>query len=272
MEYEHIIWELKEDGVGVITMNRPNVFNALSQRMNYEILDIFGHIDRDDAVKVLVITGAGDAFCSGADQRPERNVDVFELFDRHDKRKFHGSPHGLSGFGEIAMGLNRCRIPVIAAVNGIAAGGGLSVSLGADIRIASEKARFCSVFMRRAQPPDTGTSYHLPRLVGNGHAMELIMTGDIIDAERASTIGLVNYVVKPEELMSFTLDLAHRIASGPSVAIELAKKLVKESSRNSLETQVWFEAGTVSAVSNTFDRKEGINSFLERRNPEFRGE
>jgi 2-(1,2-epoxy-1,2-dihydrophenyl)acetyl-CoA isomerase len=272
MGYEHIIWELNEDGVGVLTMNRPKVFNAMSQRMVHEMLDVFAFIDRDDSVKVLVLTGSGDAFCSGADQRPDKNVDVFELFDRHDKRKFRSSPHGLSGFGEIAMAVNRCRIPVIAAVNGIAAGGGLSVSLGADIRIASKNARFCSVFMRRAQPPDTGTSYHLPRLVGTGHAMELIMTGDIIDAERASTIGLVNYVVKSEELLIFTLDLAHRIASGPSVAIELAKKLVKESLRNTLETQVSFEAWTVSAVSDTLDRKEGITSFLEKRKPEFRGE
>jgi len=154
---------------------------------------------------------------------------------------------------------------------GFCAGGGLSLALAADIRIASPEARFISVFIRRALIPDTGTSFHLPKLIGSGRAMEMMLTGDAIDAAEADRIGLVNRVVPAEDLLPYTLDLAHRIARGPSVAIELTKKLVTDHMRDGIERQLVAEAWAINVCSQTEDRIEGARSFLEKRAPGFRG-
>ena len=268
MEYEHIRWELGDDGVGVMTLDRPERLNAISQRMLHEMLDVFEFIERDDAVKVLVITGAGRGFCSGADQRPE-DEDMFSVLGRRDRRRFTASP--IQAYAVMPLALAHCRIPVIAAVNGVAAGGGLSISLGCDIRVASTEGRFSAIFIKRALNPDTGTSFYLPRLVGSARAMEMMLTGDLVEADEALAIGLVNRVVAPEELMPTTLDQARRIASGPSVAIELTKKLVRESPRNTIGTQLGYEAWAQSVSSSSEDRKEGARSFLEKRPPAFVG-
>ena len=268
MDYQHILWELHGSGVGVMTLNRPETLNALSQRMLHEMLDVFDTIERDDAVRVLVITGTGRAFCSGADLTSERE-DMFEALGRKDRRRFTASPIG--AFAVMPLALAHCRIPVLAAVNGIAAGGGLSVSLGSDIRVASTAARFSSIFIKRALNPDTGTSFYLPRLVETGRALEMMWTGDFVEAEEALRIGLVSHVVEPDQLMPFTMDLAERIASGPSVTIEMTKKLVKDSLRNTIETQLGYEAWASSVAGGTDDRKEGLRSFAEKRAPVFRG-
>ncbi len=268
MEYQHILWELRDDGVGVMTFNRPDTLNAISQRMLHEMMDVFDTIERNDAVKVLVITGTGRGFCSGADQRSTRE-DMFEELGRQDRRRFTASPIG--AYAVMPQALARCRIPVIAAVNGIAAGGGLSISLGCDMRIVSTEARFSAIFIRRGLNPDTGTSFYLPRLIGSARAMEMSWTGDFVEAEEALAIGLVNRVVEPDQLMPAALELASRLASGPSVAIELTKKLIKASLDNTFDTQLSYEAWGASVCGTTEDRKEGAQSFLEKRPVAFKG-
>ena len=268
MKYQHILWELRDDGVGVMTLNRPDTLNAISQRMLHEMIDVFDLIERNDGVKVLVITGTGRGFCSGADQRGARD-DMFEELGRQDRRRFTASP--IEAYAIMPQALARCRIPVIAAVNGIAAGGGLSISLGCDMRIASTGARFSAIFIKRGLNPDTGTSFYLPRLIGSARAIEMSMTGDFVEAEVALAIGLVNRVVEPDQLMLSALELASRLASGPSVAIELTKKLIKASLDNTFDTQLSYEAWGASVCGTTEDRKEGAQSFLEKRPAAFKG-
>jgi 2-(1,2-epoxy-1,2-dihydrophenyl)acetyl-CoA isomerase len=175
-------------------------------------------------------------------------------------------------FGTLMRGLRNLDKPVLGAINGVAAGAGLSLALICDLRIASEKARFSSIFVNVACNPDTGTSYYLPRVVGVAKALEMIWTGDFVNAEEALRIGLVNRVVPHDELMPATKELAVRLAQGPSLAHEFAKRLVYHGlEANSYEAQLAYEAYALSVCFQSSDVKEGGQAFRDKRKPEFKG-
>lgn len=262
MPYQDIILE-KEGGIATLTLNRPDKLNALNARIMAEIASAVTEVDEDDEIKVLIITGAGRGFCSGADLTPSGGERVMP------GRRLLLEP--LTGLGRLARVISSTDKPTIAAVNGVAAGAGFSMAVACDIRIASENSRFSAIFVRRALVPDTGITYFLPRIVGISKALELCITGDIIDAQEAEHIGLVNRVVPHNDLMKETKEFAARIAKGPSVAIELAKRSVYKGLENDLASQLAYETWAYNVVQQTEDVQEGRRSFVEKREPVFKG-
>ena len=257
-------------GVAVCTLNRPEKLNAMGPQLVHDLLHVLESTQHDDAVKVLVLTGAGRGFCAGADvsggaaaAQLREDLDNADSFRRHRE-----APIG--HYGVLFAALDRYPKPTIAAVNGPAAGAGLSLALACDIRLASSRARFVSAFVHRAIVPDTGSTYYLPQFIGKGRALELMYTGEPLDAAAAERYGLTNCTVDPESLMNEALTLAEKIAKGPSLAIELTKRLVNTSAPN-FEMQVEREAWGLSITGSSEDRQEGIDSFLEKRAPNFQG-
>jgi len=267
MTYETIIVE-KENNIATLTLNRPHTFNAWTQQMAEESLDALDDIANDDNVSVVIVTGAGMAFSSGADA--DRLNDIVE--NPSDPEIVMQMVKRGPSITVVAVKLRSMEKPVLAAVNGVAAGGGFGIAMACDIRIASEEARFAQLFVRRGIVPDTGSTYFMPRLVGTAKALELMWTGDIIDAREAEKIGLVNRVVKPEELMKETKGLAQRIASGPKVAVQFTKRaLYRGMMEDDLQGQVDYELYLNTLCFRTEDFKEGVRSFLEKRKPDFKG-
>ncbi len=260
--YEDMIVK-KEEGVLIITMNRPDRLNAFSPAMREGLKRVIREARVDDEAKVLIFTGAGRAFCSGADvgaDAPRQDSEPISRWQFMEPR--------YAWVNEM-RGLDK---PIIAAVNGVAAGGGLSIALACDIRVASDDARFISVFIRRGLIPDTCATYFLPRLVGTARALELMWTGDSIGAKEAERIGLVSKVVPPDKLMKVAMQLAVRLAKGPSVAIELTKRAVYAGIEKDLLTQGIYEHYLQFLfINETYDRKEGTLSFQQKRTPEWKG-
>ena len=266
MTYDDIIY-MKENSIAKITLNRPTKLNALSSRTLAELAHAITDVGQDDNMKVLYITGAGRAFSTGIDLETPQ---IKEGARADISRTLRLEP--LAGLGRLALRLYQLEKPTIAAVNGIAAGAGLAIALGCDIRIASEKAKFSCIFVRRGLVADTGVSYLLPRVVSKAKALELMFTGDMIDSREAEHIGLVNSVVLPDNLLKVTEELAKRIAAGPSVAIELMKRMVYRSlESNNFASQLAYEAWAQSVCHQTEDAQEGRLSFLEKREAEFKG-
>ncbi|HXH22884.1 MAG TPA: enoyl-CoA hydratase/isomerase family protein [Dehalococcoidia bacterium] len=268
MQHQDLKVEEREDGVWVVTLSRPERLNAMRARTVYELLPVLERGAVQDACKVLVITGEGRGFCSGADLLGGDTPD--EVAKMAEASGYRRSKEGAIGhWGVLFTALNHFPKPVIAAVNGVAAGAGLSLALSADIRIASTEARFISVFVRRGLTPDTGTTFHLPRLIGDSRALEMMFTGDAVDAATAERWGLVNRVVEPSELMPAALDLAGRIAAGPSITIELTKRLVRDLTHEGVDRQLQNEAWAIGVQ--TEDKAEGGRAFRERREPRWTG-
>jgi 2-(1,2-epoxy-1,2-dihydrophenyl)acetyl-CoA isomerase len=269
-DFEQLEFEL-EASVALITLNRPERLNAISPTLVHELLWVVEQTARDDEVRVLVFTGAGRGFCAGADvaaTAEERAADA-QLDERDGYRRMLQGPIG--HWGVLYSALGHHPKPIIAAVNGVSAGAGFSLALAADIRIASTEARFISVFMRRGIVPDTGTSYHLPQLIGRGRAIEMMLTGDAVDAVTAERWGLVNRVVEPDQLLPEAMTLARRLASGPTVTVELTKRLVSDITRGGLDLQLQNEAWAGTRVALSEDRQEGMRAFLESREPRWVG-
>jgi 2-(1,2-epoxy-1,2-dihydrophenyl)acetyl-CoA isomerase len=252
------------DGVCTITMNRPEVYNALNDKLTFELQDALRAVERDDAARVLVLTGEGKAFCSGQDLADLKGKYVPgyvpHLGDDIRKR-----------YNPIARRLRELEKPAIAAVNGVAAGAGMSLALACDVRIASEAASFIEVFINVGLVPDTGNTFMLPRLVGLGKAMELCLTGDKVTAEEALRIGLVNRVVPADKLMEETGRVAARLTSLPARGIALTKRLLNQSFDNDLLRQLEAEAFAQETAGLTADHHEGVVAFIEKRKPRFTG-
>ncbi|MFQ5874713.1 MAG: enoyl-CoA hydratase/isomerase family protein, partial [Dehalococcoidia bacterium] len=264
--YTDIIFE-KEESLAVITMNRPEKLNAISPTMLQEMLEALEEAERNDEIKVTILTGAGQGFSPGADVSRIRSGEAQEI----PSRAVRESP--ISNWGIFTQRLHETRKPVLAAVNGMCAGVALCVALGCDIRFASEQARFCSVFVRRGLLASSGGTFLLPRVVGVAKALELMWSGDIIDAHEAERIGLVSRVVPHDQLMPVTREFALRLAKGPSLSIELTKRLVYQGlEANDFLSDLKAEAWAQNICSASEDAKEGVRSFLEKRDPVFKGQ
>ncbi|MGB8954719.1 MAG: enoyl-CoA hydratase-related protein [Tumebacillaceae bacterium] len=259
MDYQNIIFEEK-DGVGLIMLNRPNARNAL----NSALLDELGHaldaVEKSETIKVLVITGAGEkAFAAGAD-----------IAEMATKSAIEGRTFSARGMESISK-LSTIPQPTIAAVNGFALGGGCEVILACDIRIASTKAKFGQPEVNLGVTPGFGGSQRLPRIVGEGIAKELLFTGDMIDANRAYEIGLVNRVVEPEALLDTAWEMAQKIASKGQIAVRLTKQGVNAGLNMDLERGLQYETELFGLSFSTEDQKEGMAAFLEKRSANFTG-
>ena len=251
-----------EQGVATITLNRPEKLNALTTEMANKFSQVIQDVRVNDEIKALIITGAGSGFCSGTD---------LESRMREMKEKIRERWEVISPTGYQLLPLVRLEKPTIAAVNGVAAGLGLSIALACDIRLASENARFTAVWVKRGLIPDGGATYFLPRILGISKALELMFTGDIMSATEAERIGLVSKVVPHDNLMTVAKETATKIARGPSVAIELMKKAAYRALENSLELQLDFETYAQNICRQTQDYKDGVEAFMQKRPPQFKG-
>jgi enoyl-CoA hydratase len=257
--YKTLLYE-KKDNIGVLTVNRPDKLNALSTELTEELLQFLVEVEKDDDLRVLVITGAGDkAFVAGAD--------IKELVERDAVMGRDISRFRQALFARI----ENLPIPVIAAVNGYALGGGLELALACNIRIASEKAQFGAPEVKLGIIPGDGGTQRLPRLVGLGRAMELVLTGDFIDALEAHRIGLVNKVVPHEELLENVMALAKKIASRPPLAVKFAKEAVNRGQEGDTTAGYALESYLHALACTTEDKAEGVAAFLEKRKGDFKG-
>ena len=247
------------DAVLEVTLNRPAKKNAINSEMWAELTEVLRHAGEDRSVRVLVLGGAGGAFCSGADLS-DTNLAGSDTLSR------------MRAINEVALLLHRLHKPTIAKVSGIAAGAGCNMALGCDIIIADTSARFSEIFVRRGLSVDFGGSFLLPRLVGMHRAKELALTGEIIDAATAKEIGLVNRVVGEDELAGAVSELAERLAEGPPIAMGLTKALLNESFNRSMEEALEAEALSQTINGKSADAREAISAFLEKRAPHFVGE
>lgn len=259
----------KRDGVATITLNRPEVRNALTSAMFLDLERLLLDIAQDDDVRVVVLTGAGRGFSAGADLRP---------VSKEERRRTEAPSFPGDAGGDILDRGNRCMLrlrelakPVLGSINGDAVGIGCSLALATDLRIAAETSRFGVVFSRIGLGPDGGASHLLRERVGTAKALELLFTGDLIDAAEALRLGLVNQVVPADELAGATRELAERLARGPTLAHGAAKAAVYASANLPFASLLDFEARNQRSISRSEDVKEGIRAFLERRKPEFRG-
>lgn len=266
MSTELIMLEVSEH-VATITLNRPERLNALGGSMREQLLAALEAAESDPETRVVVLTGAGRAFCSGGD--------VKEMAARRDKDGQSGmeaQPGNFLPIRDRILGkMQSLQKPVIAAVNGIAAGAGMNLALGCDLRIASDQAAFGEVFVKRGLHPDWGGTWLLPRLVGIAKAMELILTGDIIPAEEALRLGIVNRMVPHADFPEAVRDWARQLAEGPPVAMGLAKRGIYRNIHTDLAAALEYETFAQQIVWNSEDATEGIRAFVEKRPPQFKG-
>jgi 2-(1,2-epoxy-1,2-dihydrophenyl)acetyl-CoA isomerase len=276
MSYEDIVYDVS-DGVGVVTLNRPEVMNAFRRQTQREFQDVLTVAGDDPGVRCLVITGAGRALSSGADLKDlAAGRGGEDWTEQHDApaRNEPGPASARMTAGMFSTGREIANFPkpTIAAVNGYCVGGGLMFALPADIRIASDRATFSVIFTKRGLTPETGVSYFLPRIVGLEQALLMTYTGDMVDAESALAMRLVSRVVPHEELMTATLELARKIASGPTVQLTYAKMQMQLGlTVDNLEMSYALEAWGLQSASRTQDYLEGHRAFYERRDPDFKG-
>ena len=257
--YKTLIYEKKEN-VGFLTINRPQKLNAISKELTEELKEVLDEIEKDDELRVLVITGAGDkAFVAGAD--------INELVERDAQLGIKVSRKRQEIFARI----ENLPVPVIAAVNGYALGGGLELALACTLRVCSNQALFGAPEVKLGIIPGDGGTQRLPRLVGLGRAMEMILTGDFIDAQEAYRIGLVNKVYPHQELMERVMELAQKIASRPPLAVRFAKEAVNRSQEGDSASGYALESYLHALTCTTEDKKEGVAAFLEKRKGKFKG-
>jgi enoyl-CoA hydratase/carnithine racemase len=265
MKYEDIIFT-KEQMVATIRFNRPQAMNSFSPRMMEEIIHAIEDVRNDPDARVLVLAGTGRAFSTGADVKAMAEGKLRQDLDSKD------SPAGgINHPTNYALTLRNLDKPVIASINGYAVGGGLDLSLACDIRIASERAKFAEVFIRRGLIPALGGTYFLPRLVGLDRACEMIWTGDMIEAEEALKLGLVTKVVPHDELEDATAELAEKLAKGPPLAIQAAKRAIYDGLTMNLEETFHYTGKIMEGLHKTEDHKEGARAFVEKREPHFTG-
>jgi len=249
----------KKEGICYLRLNRPDVLNAINQEMIDEILDALGHIDKDDEIRVLIITGVGKAFQAGADIAELKRMKPMALLRWND------------GVVRINAGLEKLRQPVIAAINGPAMGGGLELAISCTFRISVESAKLGLPEVKLGIIPGTGGTQRLPRLIGKGRAAEMLLTGEVIDAQKAHEIGLINEVVKDGDAIQAAEALAARIMVNAPIAIEMTKDAMEIGKDLPLEQAVQYSQKNCVTCFSTDDMQEGMSAFLEKRKANFTG-
>ncbi len=254
-----------DGGVRTITLNRPDVLNAFNNTLLRELGKAVKAAAKDVSVRCLVITGAGRAFCSGQD--------LAEVLERYKSPEPIDLGERLrNNYNPIVKSIRTMDKPVLAAVNGVAAGAGASLALACDLRIAADTASFVQAFVNVGLVPDCGGTFSLPRLVGFARAMELAMTGRKVDAEEALRIGLVNRVVETDALSGATSAFAGKLATMPTKAIALMKRAINNAWTADLDEQLEYEAMVQATAGQSHDHREGVMAFIEKRKPDFKGE
>lgn len=251
-----------ENKIQLITLNRPERKNAFNTQMIDEWTSALQHAQNDENVHVIVMTGAGNAFCSGGDVQEMQGGNSSRL---EAKNFLWENIH------RVAFTLQRMDKPVIAAINGAAIGAGLDMALMADIRTMSENAKVSEGYVKVGLVPGDGGAYFLPRMIGQSKALELLWTGRFVSSDEALQLGLVNHVYPAETLLSQTLELARQIADGPQIAIRMVKRAVRQSFKTDLETSLDLISSHMSIITGTEDHREGVTAFLEKRKPNFKG-
>ena len=259
---QHLIEAISE-GVATLTLNRPDRLNALSTPIMEGLLEALPRLARDTGVGVVVLTGAGRAFCAGGD--------VKSMAERSAERSMEEAVIHLRGRMEVSRLLHEMPKPTIAMVNGPAAGAGMSLALACDLRIAAQSARFVSAFANIGFSGDFGGSYFLSKLVGTGKARELYYTADPLDAAQALALGVVNRVVPDAELVDATMQLAQKLARGPRIALALMKQNFNAAENGTLAQLLDLEARHQVATGRTDDHREAARAFVEKRAPKFVG-
>ncbi|WP_397534966.1 2-(1,2-epoxy-1,2-dihydrophenyl)acetyl-CoA isomerase PaaG [Roseateles sp.] len=262
MVYENILFDSR-DGIARLTLNRPNRLNSFNVAMHEEVREALALVAADHSVRVLVLTGAGRGFCAGQDLS-DRSVapgaavpDLGESIDKY--------------YGPLVLALRRLPIPVICAVNGVAAGAGANLPLACDIVLAARSASFVEAFCKLGLIPDTGGTYFLPRLLGSARATALAMLGDKLSAEQAAAWGLIWKCVDDDQLAVETDALARHFAQAPTLGLARTKQALQASGQNSLETQLDLERDFMRELGRSADYREGVAAFTEKRAPRFTG-
>lgn len=262
--YQSILYD-KSESIATITLNRPEVLNAINETMGRELLEALKVAGQDDGVRCLIITGSGRAFSAGED--------VQELRDQYQRGENPRlGERLLYKYNPIIRRIRQMPKPIIAAVNGVAAGAGAGIAYACDIRIAADTAKFIQAFIRVGLTPDSGTSFFLPRLVGFAKALELSLTGEELTSKDAEQLGLVAKLVQADQLMLTTRELAAKMAQGPTKAIGLTKRALNKSIISDLETVLQYESYMQEIAGATSDHTEAVRAFLEKRKPDFRGQ
>lgn len=257
-DYTHIRYEV-DHAVATITLSRPEALNAINLELMAELLHAVHRVDADTDVRALILTGAGRGFCSGQDlkQRLPQDADIVTAL--------------MEAYYPAIAALRQCRVPVTAAVNGLAAGAGFSIALACDFIIAAESARFILAFSRIGLVPDLGASYVLPRAIGRARALQVMMTGDSISAANAENWGLAIKSVPDDQLLESAGEWAQRLAQGPTVALRKMRDLVDAAEHNSFEAHFRQELQTQAVLRVGHDAREGVAAFLEKRPAVFKG-
>ncbi len=266
-QYEHLLIETTQEGVRTITLNRPEKLNAVNLKLADELPVAIEEASRDDAVRVVVITGAGRGFCAGL----ELSLENIQASRERKNSSRHASLDDLSWVGRWALAVTGCDKPVIAAINGPAVGAGSGLTLAADIRLMSDAATVSTGYMRVGLCPDAGVSYFLPRLIGLSRATELIMSARDVKADEAERIGLVSLALPAENFAAQVADYAKQIAAGPPIGLAMAKRLLVNSLDTDMQTQLRRELASIYYCFTTEDVAEAMRAFVEKRPPVFKG-
>jgi len=263
MNYDSIQFKV-EGGVAILTLNRPDRLNSFTRAMHLEMRDALARVQADQSVRVLVLTGAGRGFCAGQDLA-DRAVDP-------------GAPSVDLGasveefYAPLVLTLKNLPMPVICAVNGVAAGAGANLALACDIVLAAQSASFIEAFSKLGLIPDTGGTWHLPRLIGHARAMGLAMLGEKLSAEKAEAWGLIWRCVPDDVLMDEALAMAKHFAAAPTKGLAFTKRAFQASYANTLAQQLQLEADMMRELGNSHDYREGVAAFLAKRAPQFKGD
>lgn len=263
--YQHLLTDTTPEGVRVITLNRPEKLNAVNRVLEDELPAAVDSASNDEAVRCVLITGAGRGFCAGLELDP-KNIGRITRPETRDEKL-----DDLAWVGRWALSLTRCKVPVIAAVNGPAAGAGMALTLAADIRLVSDAAVMTCGYARIGLSPDAGVTYFLPRLIGMARATEMILTARDITAEEAVACGLAAARYPADAFAASALAYATRIAQGPTIGLILTKRLLQQSYSHDLETQLRAELTAIKQCFATEDSPEAIQAFREKRKPVFKG-
>jgi 2-(1,2-epoxy-1,2-dihydrophenyl)acetyl-CoA isomerase len=261
MPYNTLLFDVR-DGVAHVTLNRPDASNALDMEMGRELMDAALRCDEDPDIRAVLISGAGSVFCVGGD---------LKNFARQGEHLPYHLKELTTYFHAAISRLARMNAPVVAAVHGVAAGGGFSLAISCDLILATESARFTMAYSKAGLTPDGSSTYFLPRLVGFRRAMELTLTGRVLSAQEASEWGIVNHIVPDDDLSTKAVELASQLASGPTKTLGASKRLLHIGWTETLETQMEHESQSIADAARTADAREGIAAFTEKRSASFKG-